>query len=110
MPFATHFSHPELNIGYLYTNYKRNKVLAEYAKSKKENHPAINGSYRKKNVKPLKLESVFMTRADYNDLGDAFQITFQKVADTSLFIHLSLRFDLFDQSFYSRVTNNGSIR
>lgn len=84
MPFATHFSHPELNIGYLYTNYKRNEVLAEYAKSKTENRPAINGSYRKKNVKPIKLESVFMTRADYNDLGDTFQITFQKVADKKL--------------------------
>ncbi|MFH1956571.1 MAG: DEAD/DEAH box helicase family protein [Patescibacteria group bacterium] len=84
MPFARHFSHPELNIGYLYTNYKRNEVLAEYAKSKTENRPAINGSYRKKSVKPIKLESVFMTRADYNDLGDTFQITFQKVADKKL--------------------------
>lgn len=84
MPFATHFSHPELNIGYLYTNYKRNEVLAEYAKSKTENRPAINGSYRKKNVKPLKLESVFMTRADYNDLGDSFQTTFKKIADKKL--------------------------
>jgi type III restriction enzyme len=84
MPFATHFPHPELNIGYLYTNYKRNEVLAEYAKSKTENRPAINGSYRKKNVKPIKLESVFMTRADYNDLGDSFQTTFQKIADKKL--------------------------
>jgi len=84
MPFAKHFSHPELNIGYLYTNYKRNEVLAEYAKSKTENRPAINGSYRKKNIKPIKLESVFMTRSDYNDLGDTFQITFQKVADKKL--------------------------
>ena len=55
MPFAKHFPHPELNIGYLYTNYKRNEVLAEYAKSKTENRPAINGSYRKKNIEPLKL-------------------------------------------------------
>lgn len=84
MPFAKHFSQPELNIGYLYTNYKRNEVLAEYAKSKTENRPAINGSYRKKNVKPLKLESVFMTRVDYNDLGDSFQDTFKKVADKKL--------------------------
>lgn len=84
MPFATHFAHPELNIGYLYTNYKRNEVLAEYAKSKTENRPAINGSYRKKNVKPLKLESVFMTRADYNDLGDSFQKTFRDIADKKL--------------------------
>ncbi|PIR86446.1 restriction endonuclease subunit R [Candidatus Kaiserbacteria bacterium CG10_big_fil_rev_8_21_14_0_10_43_70] len=84
MPFATHFAHPELNIGYLYTNYKRNEVLAEYAKNKTENRPAINGSYRKKNIKPLKLESVFMTRADYNDLGDSFQTTFKQVADKKL--------------------------
>jgi len=84
MPFGTHFAHPELNIGYLYTNYKRNEVLAEYAKSKTENRPAINGSYRKKNVEPLKLESVFMTRADYNDLGDTFQMTFKQVADKKL--------------------------
>lgn len=84
MPFGTRFAHPELNLGYLYTNYKRNEVLAEYAKSKTENRPAINGGYRKKSVKPIKLESVFMTRADYNDLGDSFQDTFKKVADKKL--------------------------
>lgn len=84
MPFGTHFANPALNLGYLYTNYKRNEVLAEYTKSKTENRPAINGSYRKKNIEPLKLESVFMTRADYNDLGDTFQMTFKKVADKKL--------------------------
>lgn len=84
MPFGAHFAHPELNLGYLYTNYKRNEVLAEYAKSKTENRPAINPSNRKKGIKPIKLESVFMTRADYNDLGDSFQDTFKKVADKKL--------------------------
>lgn len=84
MPFGTHFAHPALNIGYLYTNYKRNEVLAEYAKNKTENRPAINASYRKKGISPIKLESVFMTRADYNDLGDTFQDTFKKVADKKL--------------------------
>jgi type III restriction enzyme len=84
MPFGTHFANPALNLGYLYTNYKRNEVLAEYAKSKTENRPAINGSYRKKNVEPIKLESVFMTRADYNDLGDTFQNTFKQVANKKL--------------------------
>jgi type III restriction enzyme len=84
MPFGVHFAHPELNLGYLYTNYKRNEVLAEYAKNKTENRPAINGSFLKKNIKPIKLESVFMTRADYNDLGDSFQETFKKVADKKL--------------------------
>jgi type III restriction enzyme len=97
MPFGYHFAHPELNLGYLYTNYKRNEVLAEYARSKTENRPAINPSYRKKNIKPIKLESVFMTRADYNDLGDSFQETFKKVADEKLDIKkLDLR---------SKVTN-----
>lgn len=84
MPFGTHFANPELNIGYLYTNYKRNEILAEYEKSTTENRPAINGSYRKKNIEPLKLESVFMARADYNDLGDTFQMKFEQVADKKL--------------------------
>lgn len=84
MPLGTHFANPELNRGYLYTNYKRNEVLAEYAKSKTENRPAINGSYRKKGVEPLTLESVFMARADYNDLGDTFQATFKEVANKKL--------------------------
>lgn len=84
MPLGTHFPRPELNIGYLYTNYKRNEVLAEYAKNKTENRPAVNKSYRKKNINPIKLESVFMTRSDYNDLGDTFQDTFKKVADKKL--------------------------
>lgn len=81
MPFGVHFAHPELNLGYLYTNYKRNEVLAEYSKSKTENRPAINPSFRKINIKPIQLESVFMTRSDYNDLGDSFQKTFKEVAD-----------------------------
>lgn len=84
MPLGVHFARPELNFGYLYTNYKRNEVLVEYAKSKTENRPAINPSYRKKDIKPITLESVFMTRADYNDLGDSFQETFKKIADKKL--------------------------
>lgn len=82
MPLGTHFAMPELNLGYLYTNYKRNEVLTGYAKSADQNRPAINGSYRKQNIEPIILESVFMSRTDYNDLGDSFQDTFKKVADT----------------------------
>jgi type III restriction enzyme len=81
MPLGTHFSIPELNLGYLYTNYKRNEVLVGYAKSTDQNRPAINGSYRKQSVKPIVLDSVFMSRTDYNDLGDSFQETFKKVAN-----------------------------
>jgi type III restriction enzyme len=81
MPLGVHFARPELNAGYLYTNYKRNEVLTEYAKSKTDNRPAIFASYRKPDIKPIELESVFMSRTDYNDLGDSFQETFIKIAD-----------------------------
>ncbi len=81
MPFGAHFAKPELNLGYLYTNYKRNEVLAEDSLKKTGNKPAVFGSYRKKEIKPLQIESVFMSRSDYNDLGDTFQTTFKKVAN-----------------------------
>lgn len=81
MPYGTHFGKPELNLGYLYTNYKRNEVISEYDKSKSENKPAIYGSYRRKDIEPIQIESVFMSRSDYNDLGDTFQTTFKKLAN-----------------------------
>lgn len=81
MPFGIHFAKPELNLGYLYTNYKRNEVLTGYAKTPGGNRPAIYPSERKKDIKPIELESVFMSRSDYNDLGDSFQKTFTQVAN-----------------------------
>lgn len=81
MPLGTHFGKPELNLGYLYTNYKRNEVISEYDKAKSENKPAIFGSYRGKDIEPIQIESVFMSRSDYNDLGDSFQTTFKKIAN-----------------------------
>jgi type III restriction enzyme len=81
MPTGEHFGKPELNLGYLYTNYKRNEVISEYDRNKSENKPAIFGSYRKKNIDPMKMESIFMSRSDYNDLGDSFQSTFKKIAN-----------------------------
>lgn len=82
MPLGIHFGKPELNLGYLYTNYKRNEVISEYDKAKSENKPAIFGSYKKESIEPINIESVFMTRSDYNDLGDTFQVTFKKIANT----------------------------
>ena len=82
LPLGVHVPIPELNQGYLYTNYRRNEVLTGYAKSADQNRPAINGSHRKLSVQPITLESVFMSRTDYNDLGDSFQATFRKVANT----------------------------
>jgi type III restriction enzyme len=99
MPLGTHFGKPELNLGYLYTNYKRNEVISEYDKSKAENKPAIFGSYRRKEVKPIEIESLFMSRADYNDLGDSFQSTFKEIADRSFLIK--------DRDFAKKLLANG---
>lgn len=82
MPLARHFTVPALNLGYLYTNYKRNEVVATYDKNGiGENRPTIYESVRKENIQPLTLETVTSARNDYNDLGDSFQRTFSEVAN-----------------------------
>jgi len=82
MPLARHFTVPALNLGYLYTNYKRNEVVATYDKNGiGENRPTIYESVRKEHIKPLTLETVTSARNDYNDLGDSFQKIFGQVAN-----------------------------
>jgi len=80
MPEAIHYPRPNLNIGYLYTNYERNQIQLPDNKIGK-NKPANLPSFRKDEIKPIILQSTFMGRTDYNDLGDSFQITFKEVAD-----------------------------
>ena len=80
MPEAEHYIIPELNIGYLYTNYNRNQILLPDSKQGK-NKPFIYQSKRKILIEPIVLESSFLSRTDYNDLGWKFQFTFKKVAD-----------------------------
>ena len=80
MPEGNHYPKPNLNIGYLYTNYERNQIQLPDNKQGK-NKPFIFESKRKDGIKPIILQSIFMGRTDYNDLGDSFQITFQVVAD-----------------------------
>lgn len=80
MPEAIHYPKPNLNIGYLYTNYERNQIQLPDNKIEK-NKPANLPSFRKEGIKPIILQSTFMGRTDYNDLGDSFQITFKEVAD-----------------------------
>jgi type III restriction enzyme len=81
MPEAIHYSKPELNIGYLYTNYERNQIQLPDNKQG-QNKPFIYESKRKAGINPIILQSTFMRRTDYNDLGDSFQNTFGEVADT----------------------------
>jgi len=80
MPEGLHYPKPNLNIGYLYTNYERNQIQLPDNKQGK-NKPFIFESKRKDGIKPIILQSTFMGRTDYNDLGDSFQITFKDVAD-----------------------------
>ncbi len=83
MPFGEHFSIPELNKGYLYTNYTRNEVLVGYSGNNAigQNRPAIFHSFRKENILPIELESTTISRTDYNDLYSSFEQTFKEVAD-----------------------------
>jgi len=80
MPEAIHYSISDLNIGYLYTNYERNQIQLPDNKQGK-NKPFIFESKRKDGIKPIILQSTFMGRTDYNDLGDSFQFTFKEVGD-----------------------------
>jgi len=82
MPFGEHFSKPELNRGYLYTNYTRNEVLVSYGGDNAigQNRPAIFHSYRKNNITPIELESTVISRTDYNSLLSSFEFTFSEVA------------------------------
>ena len=80
MPEAIHYPNPDLNIGYLYTNYERNQIQLPDNKQGK-NKPFIFESKRKDKIKTIILQSTFMGRTDYNDLGDSFQITFKEFAD-----------------------------
>ena len=80
MPEAIRYPNPDLNIGYLYTNYERNQIQLPDNRQGK-NKPFIFESKRKDGIKPIILQSTFMGRTDFNDLGDSFQITFQDVAD-----------------------------
>ena len=87
MPEAIHYPEPNLNIGYLYTNYARNQIQLPNDKHGK-NKPFIFESKRKVGIKTIVLQSTFMGRIDYNDLGDSFQTTFKEVADA--FFNLKL--------------------
>jgi len=81
MPEGVHYQKPELNVGYLYTNYERNQILLP-DNQHGNNKPFIYLSKRKEEIQPIVLQSIFMGRSDYNDLGDTFQLTWKEVADS----------------------------
>jgi len=103
MPEAKHYPIDSLNIGYLYTNYKRNEILAEYENDSTSNRPSPHHSRRKDTVTPVEIESVILSRTDYNDLGDSFQDIFVKVANSEFGIEEQ---DTLDKR-YKKLTDSG---
>lgn len=73
MPLGYHFNIPELNIWYLYTNYNRNDVIENFDKVLWNNKPAIYKSSLKDGIEKIILDSIYLWRTDYNDLGYTFE-------------------------------------
>lgn len=85
MPEAKYYEKQALNRGYLYTNYERNKILEEIRKTGNTSVRLSDVlSTRKDSVPVYELPTTLMSRSDYNDLGDSFQKTFFKVAESEL--------------------------
>jgi type III restriction enzyme len=78
MPEAQHYEIQELNQCYLFTNYNRKQVSLP---DKDKNRPFVFTSKRKDGINPINLDSIIMSRVDYNDLGATFQKNFAIVAD-----------------------------
>jgi len=68
-------NNPNLRTGYLYTNYKRNKV--ELPDIKKNEIPSQH-AYRKQGITNVKLQSAYISRIDYGDIpaSSKFQASF----------------------------------
>lgn len=63
-----------LTTGYLFTNYKRNKV--QIPDQSENNKPNIYFSHPKKGIKNIELQSAYISRVDYGDIPRSFE--FQK--------------------------------
>jgi type III restriction enzyme len=78
MPEAKHYNNLDLNYGYLYTNYERNQINLPDNKQG-NNKPFIYESKIKEKITPVILNSTYLSRVDYNDLGASYEYTLQKV-------------------------------
>jgi len=63
-----------LNSGYLFTNYKRNKV--QIPDQSENNKADVYHAYPKKGIKNIELQSAYISRVDYGDIPRSFE--FQK--------------------------------
>ena len=80
MPEAKHYQNNLLNHSYCYTSYSKQEVSIKVEKDG-DNKPKIHQANIKSGVDNVALPSVFLSRADYNDIGDSFTQIFVKVAN-----------------------------
>ncbi|MFA5794676.1 MAG: DEAD/DEAH box helicase family protein [Candidatus Brocadiia bacterium] len=64
-------NNPNLRIGYLFTNYRRNQVQIPDQSS--NNKPYTQHAYIRENIKNIKLESAYISRIDYGDIPASFK-------------------------------------
>lgn len=79
-------THPNLRIGYLYTNYRRNEV--DIPDRSDTNQVYTKPAEQKKNLKNITLPSEYMPRVDYGDIPRSFE--FQKRFSDSMNRYFSI--------------------
>jgi type III restriction enzyme len=80
MPEAKHYVNNLLNHSYCYTSYSKQEVSVE-VDTDGVNKPKIYLSSINQGLNNIALKSVFLSRADYNDIGDSFTKTFIETAN-----------------------------
>jgi len=80
---------PNLRIGYLFTNYRRNQVRVPDQSS--TNKPYTLQAYKKEGIKNIKLESAYISRIDYGDIPASFK--FQQSFTKSMNRHFGIMKD-----------------
>ena len=68
-----------IRTGFLFTNYERNKVSAEWGEIS-PNKPEVNCAKRKEGINNIQLQSAYVSRLEYGDLSNSakFQMSFLK--------------------------------
>lgn len=97
MPEAKHYSIGTLNQAYLYTNYKRNDIHKKEG-ALGDNKLSMNKSFRKKEIKPISLQSINISRVDYNDLKPSPQFQLHLMREFDDYFGTSEIFTLFDEN------------
>lgn len=95
---------PNLKLGYIFTNYKRNEV--KIPEQSEKNKPYIYTAYRKDIINNIEgVYSDFVSRVDYGDLGNA--LLFQKFFTKYLSDFFGVTEDDFVDKVREKIQNKG---